>query len=134
MIYNHPQPLAHVTEDQFTAAMREAVAERGADWVYPKGETNWTHYSYTDEEDNCRYVLTDGTGPACVIGTALHKLGVPLEVLSKFEGRGVRGVVYELGLRDSFLEAALVGAQYKQDTGGSWGIALAEYESRLGLR
>ena len=76
-----------VTTDQFTEAMRAAVAERGADWVYPRGERGWANGIA------CRYVRSDVIEPACIIGLALHRLGVPLDVLHDNEGESASTVI-----------------------------------------
>lgn len=118
------------TVEQLTAAMREAVAERGADFVYPKGQAGWTYNQYG--VSLCRYVRSDVEEPACLIGVVLHKLGVSLGQLSGFEGDNSYAVVPAL-FPDSplFLERALAAAQSAQDNGRTWGVALQRFLEAL---
>lgn len=100
-----------------------AVAERGAEYVYP--------------HPSCAYTWRDSPidvapKPACIVGVALHKAGVPIDVLEGLEGN-VEEAAYELrrlnvadvdaGARDLWLLA-----QQLQDGGfrdrASWGDAL----------
>jgi hypothetical protein len=60
----------------------------------------------------------------------LHRLGVPLSDLERFEGTGASSPVYSLlcilGDRDVDAAQALSTAQYLQDQGAPWGEALAD--------
>jgi hypothetical protein len=106
-------------DHRFIQAMRDVVAERGPDFVYPN---EWRR----DELDGCRYVY-DGR-PACIIGAALARMGVPLDVLSDHEGREASFVMRRAGLDVSDLvrDAAVV-TQSAQDTGVDWGRVLNRF-------
>jgi len=105
-----------ITVESLTAAMREAVAERGEDWVYPD--------YWRDPFGGCQY-FRDGE-PACLFGLALHKLGYAAEDVQ--EGVSVGNF---LPLTADELIGAAEDAQMYQDSGSSWGQALAKYESKL---
>jgi hypothetical protein len=75
----------------------------------------------------CRYFLTDGQ-PACIIGTALAKLGYgPADVK---EGAGASWVLNHLTTNDALVDAAC-HAQGAQDNGQTWGQALTSFEKTL---
>lgn len=127
-------------------ALRGAVEERGADYVYvnPQGQTAGVR----DDLDNlpsCFYV--HGTAPGCIAGTALVRLGVPLQNLLDFEGsmasEAVEGTIplivedfptsygakgYAAQDKINIVSRILVAAQTVQDAGGTWGEALTAAE------
>lgn len=112
--------LATLTDDdqRFIQAMRDVVDERGPDFVYPD---EWQR-----DEAGCRYVY-DGR-PACVIGAALARMGVPLDVLSFREGMDARHVIRHIGLAFSDrVVAAADEAQAFQDAGAPWGQVLGVF-------
>lgn len=103
--------------------LREAVAERGADYVDPRAAAS----------RECAYVK-DGQC-ACLIALALHKGGVTIDTLRGFVGeireaidalveRGVDIGVWIVEDAVGVLEAA----QSVQDLGGTWGNALVAAE------
>lgn len=111
-----------VTEEQVRQALVEAVAEKGEDYVYsnPEGE------SAKDAVVSCSYV--HGDVPGCLVGNALHRLGVPLSALEARELRGAYSVAKEVidvtDGRGTFY--TLLGeVQDAQDNGAMWGDALA---------
>lgn len=121
-----------MTDMTFTEAMEAAVAERGEDWTYPEydaenadyGDTNW-HY----DGGTCRYVTRDEKEPACIIGLALTKMGLPPE---KIDMRtGALNLLGTLNVATGAERQAARYAQSKQDAGRSWGEALAAYHGRL---
>lgn len=114
-----------ITAENFTAAMREAVAERGEDYVYSDGQPGWEA-----KDGGCRYALDDGT-PACLIGLALYKVDPSL--VPTDDGLNAYQVLYSLGASKDVLLAA-GNAQEMQDTGKTWGQALVMYESLMGVR
>lgn len=122
-----PQP---ITVESFTQAMRDAVAERGGDWIYPRNEEDSTwHLQEPGSAGLCRYFLEDGS-PACIIGTALHNLGYAPDQVK--EGSGARAILRSIGAPVAVQEAA-AGAQSMQDVGGAWDDALNEYELELSV-
>ena len=119
-----------ITRDQFTSAMHAAVAERGQDFVYPKEEPGWRLLSQTGIK-GCRYVREDVMEPACLIGVALSKCGVPLTQLRGMENAGAYQVLGALGFADTVVRSAASEAQQAQDAGGTWGAALIDYMVEL---
>lgn len=108
----------HITLPDALRALREAVEEKGWDYEYPD--------AFRDEDSNCMYVVDDA--PACIVGNALHRLGVPVEELAKnntlnFRYRELNGVGISGQAR-----MALNRAQRKQDGYGTWGDALRASE------
>jgi hypothetical protein len=111
-----------ITRESFTAAMREAVQLRGADWRYPLDDPDWTNYRGT-----CLYVKKDGT-PACIIGQALAILGHTPPTSTK---RASCVLDRWFGVTDLALRKAATSAQRLQDKGATWGEALEASEKRL---
>lgn len=109
---------------QLRAAMVEAIAEKGEDYVYP------------DYRAGCYYwPVPTGTRVACLIGVALHKLGVPVETLRELNELGAIGdpkvedEMRRAGFELSPLALAGAGrAQRLQDTGYPWDHALAGFD------
>lgn len=132
--------LDNLTDDdrRFIDAMEAAVAERGADWVYPEAEADPDTFGATflrdawhvDASGSCVYQTEDGE-PACIIGLAMHKMGVDLPPFDRIVG--ARGALQDSGLNlsDSILDAAST-AQNSQDGGDSWGYALEEFKEAVG--
>ena len=119
-----------ITRENFTAAMRAAVAERGEDFVYPAEGSELTEQGWRSERGTCVYVLPDGS-PACLIGLALYKIdpGLLTYVESQFENAS--RVMGRAGVQDGMLLLAADRAQGEQDDGAPWGDALSEYERAL---
>jgi hypothetical protein len=80
------QEKIHVSADDVERLMREAVAERGGDYVYrehfveclyvyPRIESN------LHEDDECEGVDERDAKAACIVGEVLHRAGVPLRKL-----------------------------------------------------
>jgi hypothetical protein len=106
--------------------LEEAVAERGADYVYP--------------HQHCDYAVRDSAidvapAPACIVGVALAKAGVSIAVLETLDGSVscAASMLRQMGtvhLDDEAVDA-WQAAQVVQDgpfgvTGrGTWGDALA---------
>jgi hypothetical protein len=66
----------------------------------------------------------------CVVGAALHRLGVPLETLQKYEGSPASLVMVDTIDLNSMHDAMNAGdflgrVQREQDGGTPWGEALA---------
>ena len=119
-------------DEKFTAALEKAVADRGADWVYPK---DWKVAGKDEDGDivsgpTCQYVW--GDQPGCIIGYTLHELGTELAELRKFEFSGAYQVV-SIALPEVSQRVLLAAmeAQMQQDAGKSWGEALEEYRRVL---
>jgi hypothetical protein len=107
--------------------LKTVVAER-PNFVYRRPEhMEPIVNSDGDVSGDCLYVHTepdDETAlvPGCLVGTVLHRLGVPLRELRKHEGRSGWSVVDEFGADDS--RTTLHDVQLRQDRGVPWGKAL----------
>ncbi|WP_030997529.1 hypothetical protein [Streptomyces sp. NRRL F-5630] len=113
-----------VTADEVMSTLRAVVAER-PDYVYARPEAD-------NRAAACLYVHhDDGTAkPGCLVGTVLHRLGVPLVELAKWEGEGACSMVpsvTNLEWEDTST-LALQTAQEAQDAGVTWAEALAAAE------
>jgi len=115
-----------ITRENFTAAMEQAGAERGEDYVYPD--------EWRDEHGACQYAVASPQGPytaACLIGRAIEIVTGEL-VPGEFEGEGALSVLRDCyGAEDERLRAAAMEAQVVQDAGGTWGEALARFKEYL---
>ena len=123
-----------ITRENFTAAMRAAVAERGGDWVYPAEGSELAEQGWRSKEwGACVYVLPDGS-PACLIGLALYKIDPAL--VEGLEGENVTALrlLQRLGVEDGELYWAAQDAQDAQDLGEAWGNALKIYERAMNER
>ncbi|MEV8056544.1 hypothetical protein AB0P37_08455 [Streptomyces antimycoticus] len=115
-----------ITNGQLETALR-AVVESSPDHVYsaPVGMSNGN--------GTCFYVhrTEDGTKtPGCLVGHALHRLGVPLATLEKWEGTSATGVIEGITTLDECASAVQLAneAQMAQDTGQCWSESLATAE------
>lgn len=108
----------------FTAAdiLREihALAAERPDFVYENpADSGKCLYAHRDTE-------TGELSPGCIVGAALHKLGVPLETLRSFGSRpAVALCINELGLARSGALDRICDVQRRQDSGMPWGEAVA---------
>ena len=119
-----------ITRENFTAAMRAAVAERGEDWVYPAEGSELAEQGWRPEEGTCVYVLPDGS-PACLIGLALYKIDPGLLTHVEFQSDNASRVMNRAGVQDRMLLLAADMAQGAQDEDVPWGDALSGYERAL---
>lgn len=122
-----------ITRENFTAAMRAAVAERGEDWVYPAEGSELAEQGWRSEEGTCVYVLPDGS-PACLIGLALYKIDPALVEGLEGENASAFRLLHRLGVEDGGVCRAARKAQRTQDGGGTWGNALKIYERAMNER
>ncbi|MEU6704746.1 hypothetical protein [Streptomyces wuyuanensis] len=119
--------LPAITEDTILATLQEVVRE-SPEKVYESPEHMRTpgatcFYVHTDEAGN-------RTGPGCIVGTVLHRLGVSLEALSEGEGWPAQSVLNHLASDlDPELLAKLRRVQMSQDNGDTWAEA---YSSEFG--
>ena len=112
-----------ITLSEAMRAMEWAVTERGEGYVYPPGA-------------NCLYAR-DGE-PDCLIGMALHRIGVPVETLAEMNDPGEidnRPTLVRLAAGGFRLDAdaliAMQAAQSCQDTEGTWGRAMTEAQEAV---
>lgn len=115
--------MINLTYERTKELLKEAVAERGADYVDPDAS----------RPTLCRNVHTAEDGktlvPGCIVGWVLHKAGVSLELLEENNMAAASSVLCELK------EAGVLGyevtalhllnrIQGLQDGGVSWGEAV----------
>jgi hypothetical protein len=120
-----------ITEEEFTAALRAVVEERGADYVYPKYDENYTLLDALGFPI-CQYSTPSGE-PACIVGAALAKIDpelVPPYGYMKPAHSVLNDIISE---ESGFAESpewvwAARSAQSAQDAGRTWGEALTRYE------
>lgn len=103
------------------------IANERPEHVYTSAESHMRDHI-------CRYA--DGDEPSCLIGHALHRLGVPVETLQKFDSINLQAGEVVLFLRDIFegwLDNAnsssveidyLEYLQAWQDAGDPWAVAV----------
>lgn len=117
-----------VTDEQVLKTLREVVAEN-PDFVYHKQR----HQGFFMR---CLYVHNKDTHPSCgcVVGHVLHRLGVPLEELSKLELNPANVLVDRYLRGTDWSEEILVDIQIHQDQGHSWGQALKIAENYFAER
>lgn len=121
-----------ITKEDALRALREAVAEKGAEYVY----------ELENDLDSCKYVK-DGEA-SCLVGNALHRLGVPIEVLTELDYAylgNTSATIDQTAALDVLMAhsvtlsseavTALQNAQRSQDRTDTWGKALraAEYSA-----
>jgi hypothetical protein len=103
---------------EFIAALRAVVAEFGPDHVYERGAGG-----------ACEYVRDDQ--PSCLIGQALHRIGVDLDFLDEREGNGASDVMRDVRGFSTIVMFGADDAQGAQDNFYTWGEALSRFENRL---
>jgi hypothetical protein len=112
-----------LTYDRALALLREVIAEKGEDYVYPKLEPEAAGDRGAVME--CFYVRDDA--PSCIVGHVLHRAGVSLDDLRAVEGWTPGDVEqappFTLWADEMALEL-LYEVQNEQDAGRSWGEAL----------
>jgi hypothetical protein len=126
--------MIELTMERTKELLAEAVAERGADYVYttPNGTV------VTPESGlRCLYVHrnnAEGELPepvaGCIAGLVLHKAGVSLEALRGHEDQPADDVLErletnEVARGDAAVRTLLRNVQRRQDDGQPWGQAVA---------
>lgn len=116
------------TNEQIVTAAREAVAEKGVEYVYQKGG---------GELSACYYATPD-MKPSCIVGHILAKIAPEaFEDVAAHErkpdpdynGTGIKRVADELNLGFTPDQVyRLNQAQIQQDRGDTWGEALRAIE------
>jgi hypothetical protein len=109
-----------VTVNKVIETLNEVVAEAGDDFVYEK---KIRPNVAGQLQAVCVYV--DNGQPDCIAAKVMHKLGVPIETLSGYEGKRPRYFVDDPNFSDWETESlfVLTEAQYEQDAGKTWGFA-----------
>lgn len=116
------------TDSQFIAALKEAVAERGEDYVYPEVERTGFADDYHNANGTCQYQTPDGE-LACLIGLAVSKLD-PEAVPAYGDARNASDILVPMGISKAVRHAA-ADAQETQDDGGTWGQAAEQFDATL---
>ena len=108
--------LSNLTVGEFLHTLRQVVAEKGTNYVYPESDIT---------DSGCRYRV-DGR-PSCLIGHALDRLGhvVPPEL----EAKSAAFVLDRLGVSQAAVGRVADMAQLVQDEGHTWGEALETAEA-----
>lgn len=115
----------NITDETLIKAIRE-VASANAERVYTK----------PDDSVYCLYVHTDAGDltPGCLIGHALHRLGVPLERMHGVTGNA-SDLMSALGIDVSnAVRHYAVDAQGCQDTRMTWSAAVRVADQGLSVR
>lgn len=107
--------LKNLTVGEFLHTLRQVVAEKGANYVYPESEKA--------PGGICRYRY-DGQ-PSCIIGHVLDTLGIIVPPL--YESISAADLLSNFGASEQVQWVALM-AQHAQDNALSWGEALAYAE------
>ncbi|MGV9815454.1 hypothetical protein ACWDTQ_26530 [Streptomyces cellulosae] len=121
-----PVETSHITNADLRDALL-AVAAENPGRVYTAPE-----HMDANGQGRCFYVHTDPeTGepvePGCIVGTALHRLGVPLDSLMNFETLPAAEVLdaFFKDVSAPIMDAYSL-AQARQDTGRTWQKAVAD--------
>lgn len=120
-----------LTLDRAKELLAEAVALKGADYVYVNPDGVQASGSFPGD---CHYV--HGDQPGCIVGHVLHKAGVSLTLLSDQEGQNSYAVLRNLHRASQVsceegVEALLGEAQGAQDMAVPWGEAVRQAEEAL---
>jgi hypothetical protein len=116
-----------VTDEQFIDALKAVVAEN-PEHVYTAPEHMMTENT---SPSTCFYVHTDPENPdelspGCVVGAALHRLGVPLEQIRKREFTNARVALdYLLPRLSGVTKDYARDVQAQQDQKKTWAESLA---------
>jgi hypothetical protein len=135
--------------DTVVAKLDEAIADRGADYIYAN-ENGLVPNGGLYDTTECQYVHHYGTPEqsiGCIVGLVLNKLGVTADSLRQAEGQNVIGfalIYWGLFSYDGTRYSAdpevfghhhgivlLAFAQAKQDKGMPWGQAIAEAKEEM---
>jgi len=112
----------HITEEQFTAAMHQAVALKGSEYRYPKNTEG-----YRSPGGACLYRNSVTGEPACLIGVALSLINP--DYVPRHSNTGAHVLLSRAVPRN--VASAARAAQTYQDQGMPWGAALAAYNEAL---
>jgi len=117
-----------ITEEQFTAAMERAVEKRGAEWRYPDHHQAPPGFYL----GNCPTYQDNEGNPTCLIGAAMHQLGMSLP----YSGMGGSASALSVlgGVMNGPAVMAARCAQIHQDHLETWGEALLIYKAALEIQ
>jgi hypothetical protein len=125
--------MKHMTYDEVLAILNQAVAERGADWIYPGhvdcGACRDQKPCDWHCEEGCRYFTYDKQ-PCCIVGYFIDKVidtsHLDLSVIEgQFAGVALKKLEdwEELSVDDR-TKALLIQVQANQDSYKTWGDSL----------
>lgn len=140
--------ITHLDLDTTRALLAAAVAERGADYVYPSvsldpgNEERPTpgacfYLTYEETPTNAKALNASYKNESgCLAGNVLMRAGVTADWLHGHESRPVSNLLhqlYEEGTihHDPIVRDALRVAQGAQDKGATWGEAVKEFEAAV---
>ena len=115
--------MAVITFYMALEALNAAVDEKGSDYVYEGGRMSRTYVAYDE--------------PSCIVGNALHRLGVSISTLTEMDRRTIDGAAISSRKVLEVLEGSgfildndavmlLATAQVMQDAEIPWGDAVRE--------
>lgn len=110
------KPKIEITPEKAIALLEECVAEKGAAFIYERPQGN-----------ACAFV--DKGVPSCLVGHALHKAGITLAALRRFDkvGGNIECLVNDGSIALPEVATSIFQrAQELQDDGWTWGKALNE--------
>jgi len=113
--------VAVITYDMALEALNAVVDEKGGDYVYEGGRMSRTYVAYDE--------------PSCIVGNALHRLGVSISTLTEMDRRTIDGAAISSRKVLEVLEGSgfildndavmlLATAQVLQDAEIPWGDAV----------
>ena len=113
--------MAVITYDMALEALNAVVDEKGGDYVYEGGRMSRTYVAYDE--------------PSCIVGNALHRLGVSISTLTEMDRRTIDGAAISSRKVLEVLEGSgfildndavmlLATAQVLQDAEIPWGDAV----------
>ena len=114
----------NLTDEKILSTLK-ALASESPEFVYSSPE----HQIGTVSMSSCFYVHTDPetkepVSAGCIVGKVLHELGVPLEVLQKYESTSANKLLEEIAPETTSNARFRVDvAQTYQDDGQPWGLA-----------
>jgi hypothetical protein len=122
-----------INDETFVQTVRDLVTE-SPDYIY--SSPDHMKEGEFDADLTCFYVHMDEdgetSGPGCLVGKALHRLGIPLETLRGQEANGAREVIANLHLPlTAKVRLFASTVQGHQDDGDPWAVALRRGERAL---
>lgn len=111
--------MIELTYERVNELLDEAIAEKGADYVYE---------DENGSRQDCKYVHHfpgEDPVPGCIAGNVLHRAGVPLGEFNRVESLAVAPLLDLLGVRMPDEAVSLLAEiQGRQDKGWTWGLAV----------
>ncbi|RKN35961.1 hypothetical protein [Streptomyces hoynatensis] len=103
--------MKNITDEDLARAIREVAAE-DPNYVYRRRGRG-----ATSSAKRCNCPICSG----CLIGTALHRLGVPLETLAQHESKPAHEVLDHVAPDvSSYMKLKATRVQRLQDLGATW--------------